>query len=274
MITFPNAKINLGLNVVEKRPDGYHNLETVFYPINLQDALEVTTAEKSEKGSTIHVTGTPIDCKPEENLVVQAYELLKRDFNIPNINIHMYKHIPSGAGFGGGSSDAAFMIKTLNAKYHLNLPDEIMEEYASKLGADCAFFIRNKPVFATGIGDKMEPVGLSLKGYYLLLVKPDIHISTREAYDSIIPRYPELSLKEIIQQPVDSWKELMVNDFEKNLFVKYPDIKELKERMYEMGAIYASMTGSGSAVYGLFKKQIPEVDCLFPGCFSRQRELD
>lgn len=274
MITFPNSKINLGLNVVEKRPDGYHNLETVFYPVNLQDALEVTTAKVSDKEYTLHVSGTPVECSPEDNLVVKAYLLLKKDFKLPNVNIHMYKHIPSGAGLGGGSSDAAFMIKALNSKYHLNLTDDQMETYAATLGADCAFFIKDKPVFATGIGNEMELVDLSLKGYYILIVKPDIHVSTREAYSAIHPRYPDLSLKELIKRPIDTWKNSMVNDFEQSVFARHPEIGLLKEKIYGLGAVYASMTGSGSAIYGLFGQQIPELDGLFPGTFCRQRELD
>ncbi|MBO5192029.1 MAG: 4-(cytidine 5'-diphospho)-2-C-methyl-D-erythritol kinase, partial [Bacteroides sp.] len=166
MITFPNAKINLGLNIIEKRPDGYHNLETIFYPINLQDALEVTRRENNDKEYTLHISGALLEGEPEDNLVVKAYKLLKKDYpGLLPVDIHMYKHIPAGAGLGGGSSDAACMIKLLNDKFSLRLSTERMEEYAAKLGADCAFFIRNKPVFATGIGNLFEPVELSLKGY-------------------------------------------------------------------------------------------------------------
>lgn len=274
MITFPNSKINLGLNVIEKRADGYHNIETVFYPVNLQDALEVASMEKPDKEYSLHISGTPVEGLPENNLVVKAYHLLKEDFPLPSVNIHMYKHIPSGAGLGGGSADAAFMIKLLNQKYHLNLSDEKMEQYATRLGADCAFFIKNRPVFASGIGDVFEPVDLSLKGYYILLVKPEICVSTKEAYDLIKPGYPQISLREIICQPVESWENSMVNDFEKNVFVKYPAIKNLKDTFYAMGAVYASMSGSGSCVYGLFKERIPDVESHFPGVFCRQRELE
>ena len=194
MITYPNAKINLGLNIVEKRPDGYHNLETVFYPINLQDALEVNLLEE-EKEFSLKVSGVPIEGEPENNLVVKAYRLLKKDYpEMPAIDIHMYKHIPTGAGLGGGSADAAFMIKLLNDKFKLNLSIEKMEEYAAILGADCAFFIQNKPVFATGIGNIFEPIQLSLKGYYLVLVKPDIFVSTKDAFAHIIPTQPTQSL--------------------------------------------------------------------------------
>ena len=209
MITYPNAKINLGLNIVEKRPDGYHNLETVFYPINLQDALEVTTL-KDKDDYALTVSGTPIEGDAENNLVVKAYKLLKKDFpEIPGIDIHMYKHIPTGAGLGGGSADAAFMIKLLNEKFNLQISIEKMEEYAAILGADCAFFIQNKPVFATGIGNLFEPIQLSLKGYYLVLIKPDIFVSTKDAFSNITPKQPEYSLKEIIRMPIETWRAVM-----------------------------------------------------------------
>lgn len=274
MITFPNAKINLGLNIIEKRPDGYHNLETVFYPINLQDALEVVTAEKSNREYTVHVSGTPLAEVPEDNIVVKAYQLLKKDYSLPPVNIHLFKHIPSGAGLGGGSADAAFMIKSLNEKYHLGMSDLKMEEYAAKLGADCAFFIKNKPVFATGIGNIFEPVDISLKGYYVIVVKPDEYILTGAAFKMIKPKRPEVSLKEIIRQPVEAWREMMKNDFEEALLDGLPEVRSLKRKLYDMGAVYASMSGSGSAVYGLFKEQIADVDKIFDGIFCRQRELE
>ena len=274
MITYPNAKINLGLNIVEKRPDGYHNLETVFYPINLQDALEVTTLE--EQGDyTLVTSGTPIEGEPENNLVVKAYKLLKEDFpELPGIDIHMYKHIPTGAGLGGGSSDAAFMIKLLNEKFKLKINVEKMEEYAAKLGADCAFFIKNKPVFASGIGNIFESIELSLKGYYLVLVKPDIFVSTKDAFALIKPQKPSKSLKEIIRMPVETWRAMMKNDFEESVFQKYPEIAAIKDKLYDMGAIYASMSGSGSSVFGIFREQVEHVDEVFNGCFCRQRALE
>lgn len=274
MITYPNAKINLGLNIVEKRPDGYHNLETVFYPINLQDALEVTTLE--EQGDyTLVTSGTPIEGEPENNLVVKAYKLLKEDFpELPGIDIHMYKHIPTGAGLGGGSSDAAFMIKLLNEKFKLKISVEKMEEYAAKLGADCAFFIQNKPVFASGIGNIFESIELSLKGYYLVLVKPDIFVSTKDAFALIKPQKPSKSLKEIIRMPVETWRAMMKNDFEESVFQKYPEIAAIKDKLYDMGAIYASMSGSGSSVFGIFREQVEHVDEVFNGCFCRQRALE
>lgn len=275
MITFPNAKINLGLNIVEKRPDGYHNLETIFYPINLQDALEVTRAEYSKQPYTLRVSGTPIEGAPEDNLVVKAFQLLKKDFpQMLPIEIHMYKHIPTGAGLGGGSADAAFMIKLLNDKFSLGISEERMEEYAAQLGADCAFFIKNKPVFATGIGNLFEPVELSLKGYHIVLIKPDIFVSTKDAFASIVPHRPELSLKEIAKQPIETWKDCMKNDFEDSVFLKYPEIAAIKDKLYDLGATYASMSGSGSSVYGIFQTPIPNVEEKFCQCFCRQRELE
>lgn len=274
MITYPNAKINLGLNIVEKRPDGYHNLETVFYPINIQDALEVTSSE-SENEYSLTISGTPIEGDPENNLVVKAYKLLKQDFpEIPGIDIHMYKHIPTGAGLGGGSADAAFMIKLLNEKFKLNISVEKMEEYSAKLGADCAFFIQNKPVFASGIGNIFEPIQLSLKGYYLVLVKPDIFVSTKDAFAHIKPKKPTNSLKDIIRIPVETWRAVMKNDFEESVFVKYPEIAAIKDKLYDMGAIYASMSGSGSSVFGIFREQVEHIEDVFNGCFCRQRALD
>jgi len=274
MITFPNAKINLGLNIIEKRPDGYHNLETIFYPINLQDALEVTRQEGNNKEYTLRISGMTLDGDPEENLVVRVYKLLKNDHpQIQPIDIHMYKHIPAGAGLGGGSSDAAHMIKLLNEKFALGLGAEQMEKYATQLGADCAFFIKNQPVFASGIGEIFEPIELSLKGYHIVLVKPDIFVSTRDAFSQIKPERPAVSLKEIVKQPIESWKGSMKNDFESSVFQKFPEIAAIKDELYDLGAVYAAMSGSGSAVYGIFREPIENVEDKFCGCFCRQREL-
>ena len=274
MITYPNAKINLGLNIVEKRPDGYHNLETIFYPINLQDALEVTLLE-GDKEYELTLSGTPIEGNPEDNLVVKAYRLLKEDYpHIAPVDIHMYKRIPTGAGLGGGSADAAFMIKLLNDKFNLGLSIEEMENYAARLGADCAFFIQNKPVFASGIGNIFEPIQLSLKGYFLVLVKPDIFVSTKDAFSLITPKMPVQSLKEIVRMPVETWRATMKNDFENSVFKKFPEIAAIKDKLYDMGAIYASMSGSGSSVYGIFREQVEFVDEIFSGCFCRQRALE
>lgn len=275
MITYPNAKINLGLNIVEKRPDGYHNLETIFYPINLQDALEVTELENEEGEYKLKVSGVPIEGDAENNLVVKAYHLLKKDFpEMSPINIHMFKHIPTGAGLGGGSADAAFMIKLLNEKFNLKLSIEKMEEYAAILGADCAFFIQNKPVFASGIGNIFENITLSLKGYYIVLVKPDIFVSTKDAFSHITPMHPNQSLKEIVRMPVETWRATMKNDFEESVFQKYPEIAAIKDKLYDMGAIYASMSGSGSSVFGIFREQVEHIEEVFNGCFCRQRALE
>lgn len=275
MITYPNAKINLGLNIVEKRPDGYHNLETIFYPINLQDALEVTELENEEGEYKLKVSGVPIEGDAENNLVVKAYRLLKKDFpDMSPINIHMFKHIPTGAGLGGGSADAAFMIKLLNEKFNLKLSIEKMEEYAAILGADCAFFIQNKPVFASGIGNIFENITLSLKGYYIVLVKPDIFVSTKDAFSHITPMHPNQSLKDIIRMPVETWRATMKNDFEESVFQKYPEIAAIKDKLYDMGAIYASMSGSGSSVFGIFREQVEHIEEVFNGCFCRQRALE
>ena len=275
MIVYPNAKINLGLNVVERRPDGYHNLETVFYPVNLQDALELKTIETDipECGYKLKVSGSILDGSPEDNLVVKAYKLIRKDYDFPAQKIHLYKHIPVGAGLGGGSSDAANMIKMLNEKFALGLTNEAMENYAVQIGADCPFFINNKPVFATGIGDKFTPIELDLKGKILILVKPDIFVSTKDAYALVEPKHPEKSLIESLSQPISTWRDNVINDFEKSVFVKYPEIAAIKDRLYDLGAVYASMSGSGSAVYGIFDSPIEYADEIFSGYFCRQREL-
>ncbi|WP_294608955.1 4-(cytidine 5'-diphospho)-2-C-methyl-D-erythritol kinase [uncultured Bacteroides sp.] len=255
MITFPNAKINLGLNIVEKRPDGYHNLETIFYPVPVEDALEVNILNEGNEKVRLHQAGLEIEGEAENNLVVKAYKLLDAEFNLPPVDIHLFKHIPSGAGLGGGSSDAAYMLKLLNEKFSLELTNETLEEYAARLGADCAFFIRNTPTYAEGIGNIFSPISLSLKGYQIVLVKPDIFVSTREAFAQIKPHRQEIPLKEVIKCPMEEWRELMVNDFEESVFPQFPDIKEIKEKLYKQGAIYAAMTGSGSSVFGLFKPE-------------------
>ncbi|MDL2224120.1 4-(cytidine 5'-diphospho)-2-C-methyl-D-erythritol kinase [Bacteroidales bacterium OttesenSCG-928-M06] len=254
MIVFPNAKINLGLNVISKRPDGYHNIETVFYPVPLYDALEVVPLQGNE--GSFSQTGIKIEGDPKKNLVIKALDLLKQEYIIPEIDIFLLKKIPFGAGLGGGSADAACMLKLVNEWARLNLSENKLEEYAARLGADCAFFIRNIPVFAEGIGNIFSPVSLSLSGYYLVLVKPDIHVSTQEAYADMLPEIPVKSIKEILRQPIETWKNQLKNDFETTVFKKYPEIKEVKRCLYEQGALYASMSGSGSSVFGIFEKKI------------------
>ncbi len=277
MIVYPNAKINIGLNVVEKRPDGYHNLETVFYPIGLQDILEIKVLDDDnapECGYKLKVTGTILDGSPEDNLVVRAFKMLKRDFNIPPVSIGLYKHIPTGAGLGGGSSDAAFTIKTLNKRFDLRLTDEQMEDYCTRLGADCPFFIKDTPVFATGIGNEFHPVSFSLKGKHLVLVKPDIFVSTKDAYAKVNVRRPDIPLPELLAQPLETWKDTVINDFERSVFSKYPEIAAIKDSMYDIGAVYASMSGSGSSVFGIFDEPVENIDEVFSGMFCRQRVLD
>lgn len=262
MITFPNAKINLGLNITEKRPDGYHNLETIFYPIPLEDALEVCPRKEGEGKYSLSQSGLAIEGDADKNLVVKAYKLLDEACGLPPADIYLYKHIPSGAGLGGGSADAAFMLKLLNDTYNLKLTDNQLEEYAARLGADCAFFVRNRPTYAEGIGNIFSPVELSLAGWQLLLIKPDIFVSTRDAFARICPRRPQRNLKDIIGQPVESWKDCMVNDFEESVFPQFPAIGDIKTELYRLGAVYASMSGSGSSVYGLFAPgtSLPDAD--------------
>lgn len=262
MITFPNAKINLGLNITEKRPDGYHNLETIFYPIPLEDALEACPRKEGLGSYSLSQSGLSIEGDAENNLVVKAYKLLDETYHLPPVDIYLHKHIPSGAGLGGGSADAAFMLKLLNRMYRLNLTDDQLEAYAARLGADCAFFVRNQPTYAEGIGNIFSPVELSLAGWQLLLVKPDIFVSTRDAFARIRPRHPERNLRDLICQPVESWKDYMINDFEESVFPQFPAIGDIKTELYRLGAVYASMSGSGSSVYGLFAPDavLPDID--------------
>lgn len=268
MICFPNAKINLGLNIVSKRPDGYHNIETVFYPIPVKDALEIVNAQKL----SFCQTGIPVDAPMEKNLVIKALNLLKTQYEIAPLEIHLLKAIPFGAGLGGGSADAAFMLKLLNDFCKLGIDDKKLEEMAATLGADCPFFIRNKPVFASGTGNIFQPVELSLQGYYFCLIKPDVAVSTPEAYSLVTPAAPAVSQKEIIRKPVAQWRELMLNDFEKSVFAKYPVIGEIKETLYRAGAVYASMSGSGSSVFGLFEAPT-RLKEQFPDCFVWEGQL-
>ena len=260
MITFPIAKINLGLNVVEKRADGYHNLQTVFFPVPLLDALDVQEmgAEfPSQYDCDLKVSNIHIDGDEQRNLVVRAYNLLKQDFpDMPRVHAHLYKGIPTQAGMGGGSSDCGFMITLLNKMFNLGLSDEQMIQYAARLGADCAFFILNKPCYAEGIGEKLQPIQLSLSGWYLSLVRPDIPGSTREAFALIKPHYPEFNCKEVVQLPVEEWRGKLTNDFEDSVFAVHPELGAVKDRLYELGATYAAMSGSGSTLFALSKQPL------------------
>lgn len=252
MICFPNAKINIGLNVTERRADGYHNLESIFYPVNIQDALEVI--ESPELGFSY--SGIDIPGQTEDNLCVKAYHMLKQDVELPPVHIHLHKHIPIGAGLGGGSSDAAFFIKLLNDKFELDLSVEQMQAYCRRLGADCAFFVQNKPVYAFEKGDRFEDISLDLSAYFLVLVMPDVHVSTAEAYRGVKPSQPEHSLKELIRLSPEEWKNGIKNDFEESVFKAHPTIRGVKAALYDAGAIYASMSGSGSSVYGIFSQPV------------------
>lgn len=274
MVVFPCSKINLGLNVVSRRPDGYHNLETVFYPIPLHDNLEVTDALNTSSSYIFHQTGIPIEGSPDNNLVIRVLESLRETYpQIPPVEIWLHKRIPSGAGLGGGSSDAAFMMRLLNEMYQLGMNGEDMEYRLSRLGADCAFFNRCTPAFATGIGDNLMPINFTLAGWNLVLVKPDIHVSTREAFSMITPKRPEHNLLEALSHPVETWRDTVVNDFEKSVFLHHPEIAAIKMTLYDMGAVYASMTGSGSSVFGLFHNRQPEAEEVFKDSFVFETRL-
>lgn len=263
MIVFPNAKINLGLNIVERRSDGYHNLETLFYPIPLEDVLEVMTFDEAidtphptDVDYTFQLHGIQVAGIPEDNLVVRAYRLMKEEFDIPPVHIYMYKHIPSGAGLGGGSADATFMLRLLRDKFDLPLTDDDLERRSVRLGADCPFFVRNTPSFATGIGDVFTPMPqVSLGGYTLILVKPDIFVSTRDAFSLVRPHRPHVAISDLVTLPISQWREAgLSNDFEESVFAIHPTLFDVKQRLYDLGALYASMSGSGSSLFGIFYK--------------------
>ncbi|MFZ1305037.1 MAG: 4-(cytidine 5'-diphospho)-2-C-methyl-D-erythritol kinase [Ferruginibacter sp.] len=252
MVSFPNCKINLGLHILGKREDGFHNLETLFYPVPFKEALELIPSLNSAIEFT--ATGLAVDGNTSDNLCVKAYHLLKKDYpEIPAVKIHLHKAIPLGAGLGGGSADAAFMLKLLNEKFKLQLSTDQLINYALQLGSDCPFFIINKPCYATGRGEVLEETTLDLSAYKIVLINPGIHINTGWAFSNITPALPVKSIKEIIQQPINSWKSELKNDFETAVFTAHPAIKEIKEALYTQGAIYAAMSGSGSTVFGIFE---------------------
>ena len=277
MITYPNAKINLGLNVVSKRPDGYHNLETVFYPIPLCDTLSLEALAPEQQNTTdylFNIEGTPVDCAPEKNLVIKAFRLLQSEYPLAPVQIRMRKDIPFGAGLGGGSSYAAFMLKMLNDHFSLGLSVGKLEELAARLGADCAFFIQNRPTLAEGIGNIFTPISLSLKGYTLVLIKPEIHISTQEAYAKVHPHMPEHRVQDAICRPIEEWKDIIVNDFEESVFPNHPELNRIKQELYRQGAVYASMSGSGSSIYGIFPTEPKNMAELFQPHFYWQTKLE
>lgn len=270
MVTFPNAKINLGLRVVEKRPDGYHNLDTVFYPVPLYDALECIRSD------TDHFTASGLDIPGDSttNLCLKALELLRKNYpSIGPFKIHLHKHIPMGAGLGGGSSNGAFMLNMLNDTFQLGLTTVQLIDYSLQLGSDCPYFIVNQPVHATGRGEHMTPLSCDLSRYTFLLIDPGVHISTAQAFARIEPHHPARMCSDIVQQPVSTWKKELVNDFESSVFPIYPQLAEIKQQLYALGAVYASMTGTGSAMYGIFEQEpdwhgrfspLYTVHCLIP----------
>jgi len=268
MISFPNCKINIGLNIVGKRTDGFHNIETIFFPLALCDALEVLLLPDN-MSDEFSIEGVTIDGDPDQNLCMKALRLMQNKITLPKLKIILQKNIPIGAGLGGGSADAAFTLKLINEFGRCGFSDEKLIEMASQLGSDCAFFVINKPVFAEGKGDVMTPVFVNLEGYSIVIVKPPVFVSTAEAYSGVCPKVPEYSLKELVLLPVSEWPGLIRNDFEETIFPKYPEIAAIKQSLYEMGAVYASMSGSGSSVFGIFNEPL-NADYRFPGCFYHE----
>jgi len=268
MVTFPNSKINLGLNIISKRDDGFHNIETCFYPLSLTDVLEILPSDKLE----FIQTGLPILANTGENICLKAYHLLSADYQLPKVKIHLHKCCPIGAGLGGGSADAAYTLSTIDKMLNLNIPREKLNEYALTLGSDCSFFLQNQPMIGSGRGDRLKPIDLSLKGFQILIIKPQITISTAVAYQWISPQ-PADSIDQILSKPITSWKEKLKNNFENPVFEHYPILKHLKESLYDAGALYASMSGSGSALFGIFEANI-KTDNLFSDVWFWYGNLD
>jgi 4-diphosphocytidyl-2-C-methyl-D-erythritol kinase len=252
MLSFPNAKINLGLFITGKRPDGFHNLETVFYPVSIKDALEIVPSEKSQ----FHLSGKAIASESKENLVWKAYELMKIRYpgQVTELDIYLLKAIPMGAGLGGGSADAAFMLRLINDYFELMVEDAELATLALQLGSDCPFFIYNKPAFASGRGENLEEISLDLSAYSIQVICPGIHVSTKEAFSKVQPMEAAIDLRTIGKLPVEEWKDRVINDFEVSVFANHPQLANIKSQLYDQGAIYASMSGSGSAIFGIFLK--------------------
>ena len=274
MITFPCAKINLGLNVIAAREDGYHDIETVFYPIPITDALEIKYMDEhfpSEYNCDLKITGNAVDCDEQHNLVVKAYDLLAANYELPRIHAHLVKRIPMQAGLGGGSADGAFMIRLLDERFRLNIGIAEMERYAAQLGSDCPFFITAEPSFATGRGELLEPADEpkgNLDGYYIAVVKPDVAVSTAMAYKQIKCCKPAKCCRDVVRQPIDTWKDDLSNDFEEPVFKAHPRLANIKQQLYDLGAVYAQMSGSGSALFGIFRKEPTNIDEIFSDCFT------
>lgn len=272
MITYPCAKINLGLNVVARRDDGYHDLETVFYPVSLCDRLEIEerrSGEYPDDPCRLVTDGVSISGKLNDNLVVKAYNLLRTLHpDLPPVDIRLTKNIPSQAGMGGGSADCAFTIKMLNYMFSLGLSTIDMQQLATRLGADCAFFINPVPSYATGIGELLTPIDVKLSGYSITIVKPPVMISTREAFARIVPHKPAACCKDIVARPVEEWKDLLANDFEQSISDIHPEIGRIKQSLYSAGAVYAAMSGSGSTLFGIFRHQQKNIENMFNGYFT------
>lgn len=255
MIVFPKAKINLGLRITGKRDDGYHNIETLFYPIGLCDAMEFVVSHERSDADLLTVTGLPAGVNPEDNIIMKAVAKMRERYSFPLLRIHLHKAIPHGAGLGGGSSDAACMMKALNRHFELSAGDQVLKSLALEIGSDCPFFINNDPAYATGRGEILEPINPVLAGYYLMLLNPGVGISTGEAYRNCRPQIPVISLSVLAGYDIMEWKDLIFNDFEGFAFKKHPVIKKLKEELYRSGALFSSMSGSGSSVYGIFTRK-------------------
>ena len=271
MIVYPNCKINLGLNVVRKRTDGYHDLETVFYPVPLTDKLEATIGNGADSTCSLSLSGNPIEGNAADNLIVKAYNLLAADHRLPHVDFDLEKHIPSQAGLGGGSSDATYTLRLLNELCQLHLDSPTLQHYAARLGADCAFFVTAEPSFATGIGDILTPMAdecAHLKGLYLLIVKPSVAISTAQAFSFVKPQPPIIRCKEVVAQPIGEWRDRLGNDFEVSIFNIHPEIRSIKQQLYSMGATYAQMSGSGSAFFGIFNEAPTRLPAAFDGMFT------
>lgn len=267
MICFPTCKINLGLRITQKRADGFHTLETVFFPLSLTDALEIIIAdEETTAPLTFTSSGLAVNGDTSDNLCCKAYWLLKNDYPaIPSIKMHLHKSIPMGAGLGGGSSDGAFTLTLLNQLFDLQIPGDNLMQYALTLGSDCPFFILNRPAFATGRGEILTPTNVNLDGYSIVIVNPGIGISTKTAFSFITPNQPSTHIPDILQMPIRAWKDTLINDFEAPIFQAYPELENIKQTLYQKGAVYAAMTGTGSTVYGIFETHIiPEISFDFP----------
>jgi 4-diphosphocytidyl-2-C-methyl-D-erythritol kinase len=267
VIFFPNCKINLGLRILRKRPDGFHDLETVFYPLPLKDALELIPTSDPEPA--FHSYGLPIPGDPTGNLCLKAWRLIQKDFpDLPAIHIHLYKHIPIGAGLGGGSADGAQTLKGLNQLFDLNLSREQLLRYAGQLGSDCPFFILNTPCFGQGKGERLQPIPLDLSGYTVVIVDPGIHISTAQAFALCTPKETAVPLQDLISEPIETWPNSLINDFQTPLLTLHPELKKINETLYTQGALYASLTGSGSSFFGIFQKHAAPLTSPFPNSYN------